>query len=145
MASGEQRSTFRLLSYWKDIKEDHSIPDISQINLGEMGSLWDYCFVLDVKNSAKPEFQHFGSELIQVFEQDYTNAILDDKTMHPVLADLNLFIEEVWLMEAPVSHCGEYSASEAEKVRYRSLLAPLSEGEDNQIHSLIGTTSFRKY
>ena len=145
MASGEQRSTFRLLSYWNGIKEDRSIPDISQINLGEMGELWDDCFVLDVKQPDRPEFQHFGSELIQIFEQDYTGAILDEKAVHPVLADLNLFIEEVWIMESPVSHCGEFSTGEAEKLRYRSLLAPLAENGDNSIQFLIGTTNYRKY
>ena len=144
MANGEQRHTFRLLSYWNSIKEEYNIPDISHISLGEMGELWDYCFVLDVSKPDKPEFQHFGSELIQIFEQDYTGQLLEKDQSHPVLADILLFIEEVWLMEAPVSHCGEFP-KDGHGLRYRSLLAPLAEDHDEQIHYLIGTTNFRAY
>ncbi len=142
MASYEQRHTFRLLTYWNSIKEDDKFPDLSEVNLGEMADLWDYCFVLDVTNPDDPEFTHFGSELISIFSGDYTAKTLSDAAIHPVLADVSSFINEVWLMESPVSHCGEVK-KDGEKILYRSLLAPLSENEDETIHYLIGTSNFR--
>lgn len=142
MASYEQRHTFRLLSYWNNIKEEDKFPDLSEVSLAEMGDLWDYCFILDVGSPDDPEFTHFGSELISVFGSDYTTKKLSDAVIHPVLADISSFIKEVWLMEAPVSHCGEVS-HEDEKLLYRSLLAPISENEDETIHYMIGTSNFR--
>ena len=143
MASYEQRQTFRLLSYWNSIKEDDKFPDLSEVSLGEMGELWNYCFVLDLTSPDDPEFTHFGSELISIFGEDYTVKKLSDAAIHPVLADVSSFIKEVWLMEAPVSHCGEVK-QEDEKLLYRSLLAPLSENGDDKIHYLIGTSNFRR-
>ncbi len=144
MASNEQRHTFRLLSYWNSIKEDDKFPDLSEISLGDMEDLWDYCFVLDVTRRENPEFQHFGTELVRIFGEDYTGKHLQDAEAHSVLADISKFIEEVWLMESPVSHCGEVTV-DGSLLRYRSLLAPLCEDQDDQIHYLIGTTNFRAY
>lgn len=144
MVSYEQRHTFRLLTYWNSIKGDGKIPDISAVSLGEMGDLWDYCFVLGLENRHDPDFQHFGSELVRVFGQDYTGKNLSDVREHAVLSDISKFIDEVWLMESPVSHCGEVTA-DGQLLRYRSLLAPVSEDQDDHIHYLIGTTNFRVY
>lgn len=144
MASSEQRSTFRLLSYWNRIREDQKFPMISQVSIGEMADLWDVCFVLDMSNRVEPEFQHFGSQLVEIFKQDHNGMKLREVD-HPVLSDIPKFLDEVWLMESPVSHCGEVS-HEDEKLRYRSLLAPVSEAEkEEEIIYLIGTTNYRAY
>lgn len=142
MASNEQRKTFQLLSYWSDIQEEDKFPDLSEVSLSQMGELWDHCFILDVTSPDNPEFQHFGSDLIEIFGKDYTLHHLSDASVHPILADINSFIKEIWLMEAPVSHCGELHAEE-QKLLYRSLLAPLTEHDDGKIHYIIGTSNFR--
>lgn len=144
MASNEHRKTFLLLSYWNSIKDDSKFPDISEVNIGEIGELWDYCFILDMSDKSNPEFQHFGSELIRIFGHDYTGEHLGDENMHTILADVSKFIDEVWLMESPVSHCGEVTIDDVIS-RYRSLIAPLSEDNDGTIRHLIGTTNFRTY
>ncbi len=142
MVSYEQRKTFLLLSYWNSISEENKIPNISQVSVGQMHDLWDYTFVLNVENKSEPVFTHFGSELAEIFGSDFNNQTLEEARSHPVISDFYVFMDEVWVMQTPVSHCAE-TKNHDERLVYRNLLAPLSGDNENEISYMIGTTNFK--
>lgn len=143
MASNENRGTFRLLSYWKEACGEQNYPSINDISVGEMGDLWDMCFIINFQEGQRGEIQHFGSGLIEIFGKDYTGAVFTEISDNPILVDINQSIEEMMLMQAPSSHCATVEVEEC-VLRYRSLVAPLS-SDGEVIDFLVGTTNFKRY
>lgn len=139
----EQRGTFRVLSYWNRMRGDRLFPSLADISIQDIQELWPFTYTIDVQREGMHFFQHFGSELATIFNQDYTGETLAE-SMNDVIVDNTIgFYPKVIKAREPALEAASFYMDGSE-MRYRSIIVPLS-SDGETIDYVLGTTNYKAF
>ncbi|MEZ5691329.1 MAG: PAS domain-containing protein [Rickettsiales bacterium] len=140
----ERRITLRLLAYWERLRGDRSMPTEVDIDPDYLQDLWDYCFLLHIKDLAKPDYNYtyLGSAIRKAYEGDLSG------NEHQDIASLNASklagsYNRVATTCLPLINEGEFRNSHNDLVKYRQCLLPLGEG--NTVDAIFGGMRFKVF
>lgn len=141
----ERRITFRLLSYWNRIRADREMPSLGDLNVEEIGEIWHFSFVIDLRKGLnEARFHFFGPELVNIFETNHTDSFCRDALEQDTKLENTIgFYPKVVERRTPVSESSEFFL-ENKEVRYRSLIVPFS-SDGATIDYLMGTTNYKMF
>ena len=129
----ERRLNRRVFSYWESKRMQGRHPAPQEIRAEELGTDWQYCFVLDIStNYGFAKFDYLGAELAKfsgVFlsgRHDWTQTVLDKATGQ---------VARVVKSGGPVLCDDELKLFDGRQLLFRSVLLPLS--RDGQVISHI--------
>lgn len=138
----ERRATFRLFSYWIQIKGETKYPLLSSINPKEIPNLWPYLFVIRLGETPEfSRFQHFGTGLQEIYEQDFGGCTIAEALEDVIFGPTIGYYEKIVEGQAPGVESSSFQMSKKD-VKYRSLIAPIS-SDGKEIDYLIGTSNYK--
>lgn len=140
----ERRITLRLMAYWEKLRKDRPMPVEDDINPDDLEGLWDYCFLIHVKDLEKQDYNYtyLGLALQEAYEGNVASDGGDS------LASLNASklagsFGKVIELGLPVLDEGQFINLHNDKVLYRQCLLPL--GENGQVDAIFGGMRFKIY
>ncbi len=138
----ERRITVRLMAYWEKIRAGRPMPREQDVDPDIISDLWDYCFLLSVKDMGKEGYQYtyLGSEIKKAYQgglsETDTGGLISPNADR--LADCYM---EIIHTKAPVVDEGEFRNSVGDMVKYRQCLLPL--GEDGAVKAVFGGMRYK--
>src|SRR5437868_14345399 len=65
----ERRLTLQLVAYWEKLRNSRPMPSENDINPEELGELWDYCFLVQVRDAARRDyhFSYLGGAIVEAY------------------------------------------------------------------------------
>ncbi|MFZ4540299.1 MAG: PAS domain-containing protein [Rickettsiales bacterium] len=141
---GERRLGQRLLRYWREKRSIHAMPVENDIDPEELGTDWDYCFLLqsrDVANVQDYNFTYLGQKIMTA----YFDKAIDEHNQFmvgPNAYRLSNHFARVIETRAPVLDEGEFLTLHGHKVLYRQVLLPL--GDDSKpVEAIFGGMNYK--
>jgi len=122
----ERRLVLRLLDYWRDLSGERDMPAIADVDCVAMSDMWDYCFVLDLRDGA-PRILHFGAWHAEFYGKDMTGAALSDLTKDTLAERSVRYLDEILRRRVPVTYGAAANDPGGRHILYRSIMMPLSE------------------
>lgn len=142
----ERRLTFQLLCYWNELRADREFPRMDELHIEKIEHIWHNSFVIDMREEdpAEWEFQYFGSDLVEIFEDNWAGEKVFDALQKDSKLDNTIsFYRQVKEKKTPISESSEFLV-EGQEVRYRSLIVPMS-SDGKTVDYVIGTTNYKVY
>jgi hypothetical protein len=140
----ERRITIRLLAYWEKLRGLRPMPTEEDIDPDYLNDLWDYCFLVHVKDLDKPDYNYtyLGSALQAAYQGELTGDKLPD------IATINASkltgnFAKVIEKAAPWQGEGQFINLHNDVVKYRQCLLPL--GENGVVDAVFGGMRFKVY
>lgn len=138
----ERRLTLQLVAYWEKLRGDRPMPSENDINPEDLAELWDYCFLVQIRDLAKQEFHYtyLGASIVEA----YQGALPAGGAGGAVTPEAGRMAESyvrVIQARAPVIEEGEFTGPRGEAVRYRQCMLPLGTGR--QVEAIFGGMRFR--
>ncbi len=130
----ERRLTYRVLSYWDELRGSRPWPALADIDGGTIPEIWPWCFVLDTQlDYPTPYFQYLGRDLAKYSgiylsgKNDWRMTLLDKASAH---LGRTLAAREPILIE------DELVRYDGQKLLFRSIMLPLSDDGESISHVL---------
>ena len=140
MSDMERRITLRLLAYWEKLRRGRPMPDEQDIRSEDIADLWDYCFLVRVKDL--DNYVHLGQAIIDAYHHG-----LDEITPVPLVSPnprhLTKGYDQVRFTARPLMEDGEFRNLRNHKVKYRQCLLPLGQGTD--VQAVFGVMRFKLF
>lgn len=140
----ERRLTLRLLAHWEKAKNGRCFPAESDIDPDVLGDLWNYCFLIHVKDLDKTDYNYtyMGSELQKAYQGDFAGSERAD------ISNINarkLFGDYAKVVNSavPLHEEGEFVNQHNDVVKYRQCLLPL--GDSGTVDAIFGGMSFKVF
>lgn len=138
----ERRITLRLLAYWEKLRGQNKMPTEADIDPDDLQDLWDYCFLIHVKDLAKPDYNY--TYLGKAIQQAYQGELNDDDVgaiASPNAGKLADSYAKVIATISPLLEEGEFANLHNDMVKYRQCLLPLGEGD--RVDAIFGGMRFK--
>ncbi len=138
----ERRITLRLIAYWEKLRKQNQMPEESDIDPDDLQDLWDYCFLIHVKDLNKPDYNY--TYLGKAIQQAYSGELEDNvrsRLVSPNAAKLAPSYAKVIETRAPLVEEGEFINLRNDVVKYRQCLLPLGSG--NTVEAIFGGMRFK--
>ncbi len=143
----KQRITLRLLAYWEKLRLGRDMPSPSDINADDLQDLWDYCFIINLKDFDKDlkakncDYTYLGKAL----QTSCLNASNPEASEESPLNFKKLSKNCLKAIQnsSPLLDEGEFVTPQNNIVKYRECLLPL--GENGRIEAILGGMRFRLY
>lgn len=138
----ERRLTLRLISYWERVRADKVMPSENDIDPEELADLWDYCFLVQVRDLAKNDYNYtyLGSAIVEAYRaglsrEDPSGIVAPNanKLAHNYARVIN--------EKKPVLEEGEFYNLHGDLVKYRQCLLPL--GYTEKVDAIFGGMRFK--
>ncbi len=138
----ERRITLRLIAYWEKLRKDNLMPTEDDIDPDDLQDLWDYCFLIHVKDLDKPDYNYtYLGEAIKKAYQGELEGEGGDQVASPNAKELAVSYEKVIRTSAPLLDEGEFINLHNDLVKYRQCLLPL--GENGKVDAIFGGMRFK--
>jgi hypothetical protein len=140
----ERRITLRLMAYWEKARKNKPMPSEADIDPDDLQDLWDYCFLIHVKDLSKPDYNY--TYLGSAIQRAYQGELIDDESNG--IASMNagkLAVSYSKIIETrtPLLEEGEFVNMHNDVVKYRQCLLPLGDGE--QVDAIFGGMRFKVF
>ncbi len=140
----ERRITLRLMAYWEKLRKHNAMPTEADIDPDDLQDLWDYCFLIHVKDLSKPDYNYtyLGKEIQHAYQGDLVG---DDGSgiASPNASKLASSYAKVIETCSPLLDEGEFINLHNDVVKYRQCLLPLGEG--NRVDAIFGGMRFKVF
>jgi hypothetical protein len=140
----ERRITLRLIAYWEKLRAQKPMPSEADIDPDDLQDLWDYCFLIHVKDLGKPDYNY--TYLGKAIQQAYLGELADDPEdllISPNAAKLTASYNRVIESKLPVVEEGEFNNLHNDVVKYRQCMLPL--GENGTVDAIFGGMRFKVF
>ena len=138
----ERRLVLRLLRYWEMLRGERSCPAAGDIDPAALGTDWDDCVTIDLRDPAGPVYRHVGGRLHADAWPSAAGSAVADAPPGSLLRVSTSFVAMVKERHAPVSIGGQYDSPDNGVVLYRAILMPLS-SDGRAIDMLFGGANRR--
>lgn len=141
-SGAERRITLRLLAYWEKLRGERDMPTEEDIDPDDIQDLWDSCFLIHVKDLAKPDYNY--TYLGQAIIDAYRYGLSDDEEtglISPNAGKLANGYNQVVITAKPLLEEGEFRNLNNQIVKYRQCLLPL--GEEQRVKAIFGGMRFK--
>lgn len=138
------RLTNRLYQYWHDCRGINAMPEENDIDPDELGTDWEYCFLLqarDVANIKDYNFTFLGERIVRAYFDtniDQFNAFL----VGPNANCLSDIFSKVINSGAPVYDEGEFQTLHGRTVLFRQCALPLG-NPDKGVEAVFGGMNYK--
>ncbi len=140
----ERRITVRMLAYWEKLKRGAAMPREQDIDPDAIQDLWDYCFLIQVKDIGKAgyHYTYLGEEIKKAYQGGFSEADTDGLVSPNVdrLADCYM---EIMHTKTPMVDEGEFKNASGDIVKYRQCLLPL--GDSGEVTAIFGGMRYKIY
>jgi hypothetical protein len=138
----ERRLTLRLVAYWERLRGPRQMPSENDIDPEDLEELWDYCFLVQVRDLAKQDYNYtyLGSAIVEA----YRSGLDADDPCSLVALNANKLTSsyhQVISARAPVIEEGEFRNLHGDIVKFRQCMLPLSHGTD--VEAIFGGMRFK--
>lgn len=140
----ERRITLRLMAYWEKMRKLNSMPTEADIDPDDLQDLWDYCFLIHVKDLDKPDYNY--TYLGKAIQEAYQGALAGDEgadIASPNADKLAHSYNKVIETRSPLLEEGEFLNMHNDVVKYRQCLLPLGEGD--KVDAIFGGMRFKVF
>lgn len=121
----ERRLVFRLLNYWKLLRDERDFPSFSDVNPLEIPEIWKHCLVLEVLDgSDDPIFRAIGDGLKNHADSGLVGLRVSAIGQNTLLSSALSYTDAVFEKRAPVCRGGNF---ENTTLLYRSIILPMSD------------------
>lgn len=142
--TSERRLVFRLLTYWRELGGEASLPSLSAIDAEAIPDIWPHCFMLECRpDDAEVVFHSAGQEFASTCGRDLTGVEVSSVPSNSLAEHATYFLEEVRRRMAPICRGGAFADADGITVLYRSILVPLSD-EGEVVNALLGAANCRR-
>jgi hypothetical protein len=136
-----RRMVHRLLAHWRDAQGEDGFPSLDAILERDLGGILPSIFVLRVSADAgEAAFERVGESFAGEVSSDLTGKPVSAVPKGTLLEQAVGIYDEVLARKVPITRGGEFTHFQGGTVLYRSIILPLSEGEDT-IDFLLGAAN----
>ena len=141
----ERRITLRLIAYWEKLRKGNLMPVEDDIDPDYIKDLWDYCFLIHVKDLSKPDYNYtyLGTEIQKAYQGDLAGGEDMGGIASPNAGELAVSYEKVIRTCSPLLDEGEFVNMHNDVVKYRQCLLPL--GENGKVDAIFGGMRFKVF
>ncbi len=140
----ERRITLRLIAYWEKLRNGNLMPVEDDIDPDYIKDLWDYCFLIHVKDLSKPDYNYtYLGEAIKKAYQGELDSNGEESIATPNAKELAVSYEKVIRTCSPLLDEGEFVNMHNDIVKYRQCLLPL--GENGKVDAIFGGMRFKVF
>lgn len=140
----ERRITARLVAYWERLRDGREMPSENDVDPDHLADLWDYCFLVQVRDLAKQDYNYtyLGSAIVEAYRGGLS---ANDPSVLVALNANKLASNYAKVIETkkPVLEEGEFCNPSNYLVKFRQCLLPL--GHDGQVDAIFGGMRFKIY
>ena len=138
----ERRITLRLIAYWEKMRKGKAMPTEDDIDPDYLKDLWDYCFLIHVKDLDKPDYNYtyLGDEIKKAYQGELSGSECGE-VASPNAKELAVSYEKVIKNCTPLLDEGEFVNMHNDVVKYRQCLLPL--GENGKVDAIFGGMRFK--
>lgn len=132
------------MAYWEKMRKLKSMPTEADIDPDDLQDLWDYCFLIHVKDLDKPDYNY--TYLGKAIQEAYQGALAGDEgadIASPNAGKLTHCYNKVIETRSPLLEEGEFFNLHNDVVKYRQCLLPLGEGE--KVEAIFGGMRFKVF
>lgn len=146
-----KRINERLLSYWEKKRGSKLFPLESDIDPGELKSLWDSCFLVQVVEEATDEagsefkYIYLGQALVDAYGDDLGNKEVCEKLVYPSNMSLIHRFQEIIRDKKPVTEDSEFKNINGMLIKFRSCLLPLGKDDQSHVAYIIGGMKWKAF
>jgi hypothetical protein len=137
----EKRLSHQLITYWKRLNKNNSLPDIRQFNPSAIGPLWQYCMRIVISNMGEKRvfsYEYMGSEIAKAYGTDLTGQRVSSNIRTIPGSSIIRKLDSSIPMREPVLEQGQFINSNNEMIKYRSCILPFGDKEYDLSHAIIG-------
>ena len=138
----------KLKQYWQELCGAHPFPAESRVDPAALADIWDYCFLVTVKQDGRaPDYRYsyLGKSLLEVYGYDPSESGVAETLVDPHNARLIPKLEEAYKTGAPVTDMGQFLNNAHVEIRYRCCLLPLSGENPDEVAFILGTMDWKGY
>lgn len=140
----ERRITLKLIAYWEKLRKGRLMPVEDDIDPDYLKDLWDYCFLIHVKDLDKPDYNYtYLGDAIKRAYQGELSGENNSNVASPNAKELAISYEKVIRTCAPLLDEGEFVNMHNDMVKYRQCLLPL--GENGNVDAIFGGMRFKVF
>lgn len=133
-----------LLSYWNELKEkEGGVPHESNINYKLIADAWDDCFLALITNNRGYRYEYLGKNLIDAYGEDMA-ALGVEHIISPDSHETVRKFDDVMNHKNPVRDEGEFNNSNNFLIKYRQILLPFV-NHDDEITYILGGMRWKLY
>ncbi len=139
----ERRITLRLIAYWEKLRRGNVMPTEDDIDPDYLKDLWDYCFLIHVKDLDKPDYNYtyLGDAIKKAYQGELSSVEEGSMVASPNAKELAVSYEKVIKTCTPLLDEGEFVNMHNDVVKYRQCLLPL--GENGKVDAIFGGMRFK--
>lgn len=140
----ERRITLRLMAYWEKLRKNNPMPVEADIDPDDLQDLWDYCFLIHVKDLNKPDYNY--TYLGKAIQEAYSADLAGDEgagIASPNAGKLANSYTKVIETRSPLLEEGEFLNLHNDVVKYRQCLLPLGSGD--KVDAIFGGMRFKVF
>lgn len=138
----ERRITLRLIAYWERIRRGRPMPAETDIDPDDLADLWDYCFLVHVRDLAKQDYNYtyIGSAIVEAYRGGLS---VNDKGGMVTINASKLVSNYAAVIgdRRPVVEEGEFANARGQIVKYRQCMLPL--GANDKVDAIFGGMRFK--
>lgn len=138
----------RLKQYWQGLCGTHRFPSESRVDPAVIAEIWDYCFLVTVKQDGRASGYHYsylGKSLLEVYGYDPSESGVVETLVDPHSTRLIPKLDEVCRTGVPVTDVGQFINNAHVEIRYRYCLLPLSGENPDEVAFILGTMDWKGY
>lgn len=139
----ERRMNIRAFDYWESLLNDRDFPSVGDLDPDAIAPFREHSLLIDFTNGYEaPVLRYVGSHLRA--EASLANREIDpnDVPSGTLLSRLTNHYLEILANRAPIGFEAEYNSSNAERIKYRGILMPLSD-DGTTINFVYGVISWK--
>lgn len=121
------------------------MPTEADIDPDDLQDLWDYCFLIHVKDLSQPDYNYtyLGKAIQQAYNGELTDNDSGCGVASPNAGKLAVSYTKVIETRAPLIDEGEFINLRTDLVKYRQCLLPLGDGD--KVDAIFGGMRFKVF
>ena len=128
----ERRMVHRLLERWRNAREDDELPSLDDIFQQDLGDMVPDIYVLKVPGDVdEPVFERIGEALGGELPDDLVGKPASAAPEGTLVKEALGYYARVVAKKVPITLGGDFVDGKDRTVLYRSIIAPLGDGEGN--------------
>lgn len=128
----ERRMVHRLLEHWRNAREDDGLPSLDDVFKQDLGDMVPDIYVLKVPGGAEePVFERIGEVLGGELPDDLVGKPVSAAPEGTLVKEALGYYAKVVAKKVPITLGGDFVNGKNQTILYRSIIAPLDDGEGN--------------
>ncbi len=141
----ERRISLQLMSYWDDIRGLRRMPAEDDIDPDHdaLQDIWHQCFIVQVRDFVNKDFNYtyLGPGIIDAYREELVEQeAADIVSLHA--SKLMHVYQQIMRDKRPLIHCGEFTDSNGNLVKFRQCLLPLGH---EKVEVIFGHMTYQLY